>query len=64
MTTRTVLMDFGLEIFGESPSRQIQGGDAMSSEASDARQIADSDERTGAMAPKAQETESAAPPAN
>jgi hypothetical protein len=64
MTTRTVLIDFGLEIFGESPSQQIRGGDAMSSEASDAQQIADSDKRSAAMSPKVQDAKSAASPAN
>jgi hypothetical protein len=49
MKTRTVLMDFGLEIFGESPCEQVRGGDALLPEANNAQQIADIDERTGAM---------------
>jgi hypothetical protein len=64
MTTRTVLMDFGLLIFGESPCQQIRGGHAMSSEATDAEQIADSDERTTAMPAILKDAERAAPTAN
>ena len=52
MKTRTVLMDFGQEIFGESQSQQVGDGHARPSEAKHAAQIAESDERTCAMGEK------------
>lgn len=61
MKTRTVLMDFGKEIFGEFQC-QDEGDHVWPSEAKDDQQIASSDERTGAMHPKLQDAESAAPP--
>lgn len=64
MKTRNVLLDFGQEVFGESPCHQDGGGKGLLSEATDGQQIAESDQRTGAMPPKVQDAESAAPPAN
>ena len=52
MKTRTVLMDFGQEIFGESQSQQVRGGHARPPKAIYAAQIADFDERTGVMSGK------------
>ena len=46
---RAVLMDFGQEIFGESPRQQTGDDNELPSEAINGQQIADSDERTGAM---------------
>ncbi len=49
MKTRVVWMDFGQEIFGKAPCQQVRTGDVSPSGATDAQQIPDSDERTGAM---------------
>ena len=49
MKMRAVVIDFGQEIFGESPRQQAGDGNELPSEAKNERQIADSDERTGAM---------------
>lgn len=55
MKARTVLMDFGQEIFGESSFHQVRDGGARPPAADDAQQIANIDQRTGAMPGKVED---------